>query len=93
MIIRITNDGQYRVTTDEARFVRELDEVDDRIVELFERTEKEFHALMNQLLEIAHENSAKLPPESLEPSEYVLPPQDLSVYEGYQIFRGEGIVA
>ncbi|RJQ55949.1 MAG: hypothetical protein C4521_01115 [Actinobacteria bacterium] len=93
MIIRITNDGQYRVTTDEARFLSELDEVDDRIVELLERTEKEFHDLMSQLLDIAHKNSEKLPPESLEPSEYVLPPQDLSVFEGYQIFKGEGIVA
>ena len=92
MIIRIANEGQYRVTTDEARFVRELDEIDDRIVELFERTEREFHTLMNQLLEIAHKNSKKLPPESIEPSEYVLPPQDLSLFEGYQIFTGAGII-
>ncbi len=92
MIIRITNDAQYRVLTDEAHVIRELDEVDDRIVELFERTEQEFRALMAQLVEITHKNSERLPAESLESSEYVLPPQDLTLREGYQLFKGEGII-
>ncbi len=93
MIIRITNDGQYRVTTDETGVLRELDEVDNQIVQLFERTEREFRALMNQMVEITRKNSEKLPAESIEPSRYVLPPQDLSLCEGYEIFKGVGIIA
>ncbi|MBE0448283.1 MAG: hypothetical protein IBX64_09345 [Actinobacteria bacterium] len=93
MIIRITNDGQYRITTDEARVLRELDEVDNQIVELFERTEREFRALMDKMVEIARKNSEKLPAESIEPSQYVLPPEDLNLCEGYEIFKGIGIIA
>lgn len=93
MIIRITNDGQYRIKADEEQVLRELDEVDNKIVELFERTEREFRALMNQMAEIARKNSEKLPAESIEPSQYVLPPQDLNLCEGYEIFKGIGIIA
>ncbi|MHB8842243.1 MAG: PspA-associated protein PspAA [Candidatus Aquicultor sp.] len=93
MIIRITNDGQYRVKADEEQVLREIDEVDNQIVQLFEKTEKEFHALMNKMVEIARKNSERLPEESIEPSQYVLPPQDLSLCEGYEIFKGVGIIA
>lgn len=93
LIIRVTNDGQYRIKTDEVQVLHELDEVDNQIVELFERTEREFRALMNQMVEIARKNSEKLPAESIEPSQYVLPPQDLNLCEGYQIFKGVGVIA
>ncbi|HZD60350.1 MAG TPA: hypothetical protein VE439_07855 [Anaerolineae bacterium] len=93
MIIRITNDGQYRIKANEEQVLRELDKVDNQIVELFEKTEREFHALMDKMVEIARKNSEKLPKESIEPSKYVLPPQDLSLCEGYEIFKGVGIIA
>ena len=93
MIIRLTNDGQYRVRANEEQVVRELDEIDNQIVELFEKTEKEFRALMNKMAELARNNSERLPEESIEPSQYVLPPQDLSLFEGYEIFKGIGIIA
>ncbi len=93
MIIRITNDGQYRITTDEALVLRELDDIDNQIVQMFEKTEKEFRALIERMAEIARKNSERLPAESIEPSEFVLPPQDLSLREGYELFRGVGIIA
>jgi hypothetical protein len=48
LIIRITNDGQYRIKANEEQVLRELDKVDNQIVELFEKTEREFHALMDK---------------------------------------------
>lgn len=92
MIIRVTNDRQYHIKADEEQVLRELDEVDNQIVELFEKTEKEFSSLLNKMVEIAKKNSEKLPEESIEPSQYVLPPQDLSLCEGYEIFKGIGII-
>lgn len=93
MIIRITNDGQYRIKANEEQVLRELDEVDNQIVQLFEKTEREFRTLMNRMAEIARKNSEKLPAGSIEPSQYVLPPQDLSLCEGYEIFKGAGVIA
>lgn len=93
MIIRITNDGQYRIKAGEEQVLRELDEVDNQIVDLFGKMEREFRSLMDRMVEVAKKNSEKLPEESIEPSDYVLPPQDLSLCEGYEIFKGIGIIA
>ena len=90
MIVRISNEGQYRL---DDRHHHQLDELDDAVVAaVAANDENEFHAAFEALLHFVRTEGEPLDADDLEPSEYILPPADLTFAEAGEEFNGEGLI-
>ena len=90
MIVRISNEGQYRL--DDGHHGR-LDELDDAVVRAVAALdENAFHRAFEELLHFVRTEGEPLPDDDLEPSEFILPPADLSLEEAGEEFSGEGLI-
>lgn len=90
MIVRISNEGQYRL--DDSHHQR-LDDLDDAVVTAVDADDEDgFHAAFEELLEFVRSNGEELSDDDLHSSEYILPPADLSFVEAGQEFTGEGLI-
>ena len=82
MIVRISNEGQYR-----------LDELDDAVVAAVGAlSEDKYHAAFEELLHFVRTEGEPLEADDLEPSEFILPPADLTFVEAGEEFSGEGLI-
>jgi hypothetical protein len=90
VIVRISNEGQYRV--DDALHAR-LDELDDAAVAAVEAGDEDaFHEAFEELLNIVRTEGTALDDDDLEASDVILPPADLSFVEAGEEFTGEGLI-
>ena len=90
MIVRVSSEGQYRL--DDSHHAR-LDELDDAVVAAVERgDEAGYHACFEELLGFVRGQGAPVPEDDLEPSDFILPPADLSFAEAGEEFSGEGLI-
>jgi hypothetical protein len=90
VIVRISNEGQYRL--DDGHHNR-LDELDDAVVgAVAALDENAFHSAFEELLHFVRTEGEPLPDDDLEPSEYILPPADLTFEEAGEEFSGEGLI-
>ena len=90
MIVRISNEGQYRV--DDEHHGR-LDELDDAVVAAVGAGDEDaFHAAFEELLHFVRTEGEALDADALEPSEFILPPADLTFVEAGEGFSGEGLI-
>ena len=90
MIVRISNEGQYRL--DDGLHGR-LDELDDAVVKAVDADDEDgFHAAFEELLHVVRTEGEPLDADDLEPSEYILPPADLTFVEAGTEFSGEGLI-
>jgi hypothetical protein len=90
VIVRISNEGQYRL---DDRHHERLDELDDAVVgAVVAVDENAFHAAFEELLRFVRTEGEPLGDDDLEPSEYILPPADLSFVEAGEEFSGEGLI-
>jgi hypothetical protein len=90
VIVRISNEGQYRL--DDSLHAR-LDELDDAVVgAVGALSEDKFHAAFEELLQFVRTEGEPLDADDLEPSEYILPPADLTFVEAGEEFSGEGLI-
>ena len=90
MIVRISNEGQYRL--DDGLHGR-LDELDDAVVKAVEGGDEDgYHAAFEELLHVVRTEGEPLDADDLEPSEYILPPADLTFVEAGAEFNGEGLI-
>ena len=90
MIVRISNEGQYRL--DDGHHDR-LDELDDAVVgAVAALDENGFHSAFEELLHFVRTEGEPLPDDDLEPSEFILPPADLTFAEAGEEFSGEGLI-
>jgi hypothetical protein len=90
LIVRLMGDGQYRV--DDALHDR-LNELDAEVAHAVEANDEA--ALWQGLAALAtavRENGERLPDDSLEPSEAIVPPEDLSLEEARELLTGEGLI-
>src|SRR5262249_23241599 len=79
VIVRISNEGQYRL--DDSHHAR-LDELDDAVVaEVSAKSEDGFQRAFEALLHFVRTEGEPLDADDLEPSEYILPPPDLTFAE------------
>ena len=90
MIVRILNEGQYRVGDDlRAR----LEELDQRAVEALEReNEEELDGILEQMAQAIRSEGERLPPEDLSPSDVIIPPPDLTLEETRELFDEQGLI-
>ena len=90
MIVRISNEGQYRL--DDSCHQR-LNELDDAVVAAVEGGDEDaFHASFEELLHLVRTEGEPLDADDLEPSEVILPPADLTFVEAGEEFSGDGLI-
>ena len=90
MIVRISNEGQYRL--DDSLHDR-LDALDDAVVAAVEGDDEDgYHAAFEELLHVVRTEGHELEDEDLDASDVILPPPDLSFVEAGEEFTGDGLI-
>jgi len=90
VIVRISNEGQFRL--DDGLHTR-LNELDDAAVRAVEAGDEDaFHAAFEELLQVVRSEGAELGDEELDASDVILPPSDLSFVEAGEEFTGDGLI-
>ncbi len=90
MIVRISNEGQYRL--DDGLHER-LNELDDAAVAAVEADDEDkFHEAFEELLQVVRSAGTALGDDELEASEVILPTADLSFVEAGEEFTGDGLI-
>ena len=90
MIVRISNEGQFRL--DDGLHAR-LNELDDTAVKAVESGDEDaFHAAFEELLHVVRTEGQELEDEDLDASDVILPPSDLSFVEAGEEFTGDGLI-
>jgi hypothetical protein len=90
VIVRISNEGQFRLDDGLHARLNELDDVAVRAVESGD--EDAFHAAFEELLQIVRTEGTELEDEDLDSSDVILPPSDLSFVEAGEEFTGDGLI-
>jgi len=89
MIIRIMGEGQYRAPE---ALCNELNIIDNRIVALVtEGKNEEFRKELAKLISEIKEKGEAIEAEEILESDIIVPPEDLSLEEARDIFKGSGI--
>jgi hypothetical protein len=90
VIVRISNEAQYRL--DDAQHGR-LNELDDAVVRAVEQGDANaFGATYGELLRYVREEGSPVADDELESSDFILPPADLSFEEAGEEFTGDGLI-
>jgi hypothetical protein len=90
VIVRISNEGQFRL--DDGLNPR-LNELDDAAVRAVEAGDEDgFHAAFEELLQVVRSEGQELDDEDLDASDVILPPSDLSFVEAGEEFTGDGLI-
>ena len=90
MIVRISNEGQFRL--DDGLHER-LNARDDAAVAAVEAGDEDaFHAAFEELLYVVRTEGQELEDEDLDASDVILPPADLSFVEAGEEFTGDGLI-
>jgi hypothetical protein len=90
VIVRIATEGQYELTEGDADALNKLD--NQAVASCETGDEEHFHAAFQELLDFVREHGRPVPEDSLEPSELILPPPDVSFEEARAEFTGEGLI-
>ena len=90
MIVRILGEGQFSV--DDAA-TAELNRLDTELEGAVDHgDEAAFTAALHGLLAEVRAHGLPLPPDSLEPSDLILPAEDTSMNEVRKMLTGEGLI-
>jgi hypothetical protein len=90
VIVRISNEGQFRLDDGLHARLNELDAAAVRAVEGGD--EDAFHAAFEELLQVVRTEGEELEDEDLDASDVILPPSDLSFVEAGEEFTGDGLI-
>jgi PspAA-like protein len=90
MIVRILGAGQFDVP-DSA--LNGLNELDDRLTKAVDAADTDaFAAALGELLAMVHKHGTPHPPDSLDPSDCVLPGPDSTIEEVRKLLGDEGLI-
>ena len=90
MIVRLMNEGQYRI--DDGLRDR-LNEIDERAVKALEDSnEEELDMLLERMWDLVQTEGERVPDNELTPSDLVIPPSDLTLEETRQLFSEDGLI-
>jgi hypothetical protein len=90
VIVRISNEGQFRLDDGLHERLNELDAAAVAAVEAGD--EDAFHAAFEELLHVVRTEGHELEDEDLDASDVILPPADLSFVEAGEEFTGDGLI-
>lgn len=90
MIVRISNEGQYRLPDEDSE---RLNDLDNQAVEAAEAgDEGRFNDLWQQMLQLVEADGEELGDDELVESDVILPPRDVTFAEARGDFSGEGLI-
>lgn len=88
MIVRLMNEGQFRVDDD---LLQQLDRLDDEAVAALEQGDEEtLDARLEEMWRLVESQGERLPDADLHPSDAIIPPADLTLEETQALFAGDG---
>jgi hypothetical protein len=90
VIVRILGEGQFRVDETAAIELNHLDTALETAVE--HGDEPAFQTALTDLLTEVRAQGSPLPPDTLEPSDLILPHQDSSMDEVRKLLTDEGLI-
>jgi hypothetical protein len=90
VIVRLSGEGQYRVPDE---VVQQLNELDDEAQAAVDAdNEPELDRRLDEMWEIVRREGELLPDDDLSPSDFVIPPSDLTLEETKRLFSAEGLI-
>ena len=90
MIVRLMGEGQYRV---DDSLVQRLNELDDTASAASEAgDESKLDAALDEMFELVKREGERLPDDDLSPSDFLVPPSDLTLEETRQLMTHEGLI-
>jgi hypothetical protein len=90
VIVRISNEGQYDVSDEDAAGLNELD--NQAVASCQASDEQAFHDVFGRLLDYVRTKGRPVPDDELYGSDIILPPPDVSLEEAKREFQGEGLI-
>lgn len=90
MIVRIMGEGQVDLTDADLDVLNSFDSALENAIGSGD--EEKFRKALNDLLEKVREDGNPLPPDSLEPSQFILPPADASMEEVRKMLQDDGLI-
>ncbi|MEO3823432.1 hypothetical protein [Actinomadura sp. B10D3] len=90
MIVRLMGEGQLDVAEDDLSALNILDDELEKAIESGDETA--FRAALHALLDNVRKVGRPLPPDSLEPSDLILPPADAHIDEVRSMLGDEGLI-
>jgi PspA-Associated protein len=90
VIVRIANEGQFRLPDGDAA---RLNELDNQAVSAAEaKDEAKFNELWQQMLALVESDGEEVADDELVSSDVILPPRDVSFEEACAEFTGDGLI-
>jgi hypothetical protein len=90
VIVRLSGEGQYRVADGLVQRLNELDERAQAAVD--ENDEPELDRRLDEMWELVRRDGEPLPEDDLSPSDFVIPPSDLTLEETKRLFSEAGLI-
>jgi PspA-Associated protein len=90
VIVRIANEGQFRLPDEDAGRLNELD--NEAVAAAEAKDEAKFNELWQQMLSLVERDGEEVPDDDLVSSDVILPPRDISFEEACAEFTGEGLI-
>ena len=90
MIVRIANEGQFRLPDEDAARLNELD--NEAVAAAEAKDEDKFNELWQQMLSLVENDGEELADDELVASDVILPPRDISFVEACAEFTGDGLI-
>jgi hypothetical protein len=90
VIVRIMGEGQVDLTDADLQLLNSFDSALESAIESGD--EETFRQALHDLLAKVREDGRPLPPDALEPSEFILPHADASMEEVRQMLQDDGLI-
>jgi len=90
VIVRLMGEGQFEVGEE---LLPTLNEIDDRAMAAADaKDEPELGRLLEDMWKLVLAEGSRLPDESLDTSDVVIPPSDLTLEETTRLFSEQGLI-
>ena len=90
MIVRISNEDQYRLPDEDAQRLNDLD--NEAVAAVEAGDEAKFQELWQQMLQLVESDGSALGDDELCESDVILPPRDITFDEAKGEFTGDGLI-
>jgi hypothetical protein len=90
VIVRISNEGQYEISEEDAAGLNKLD--NEAVASCDATDEQAFHDVFGRLLDYVRTKGRPVGEDELVGSDIILPPPDVSLEEAKKEFQGDGLI-
>jgi len=90
VIVRIANEGQFRLPDSDAARLNELD--NEAVAAAEAQDEAKFNDLWQQMLSLVEKDGEEIDDDELVSSDVILPPRDVTFEEACAEFTGDGLI-